>query len=322
MKNITQGHQRVWFGPALERKMNLNDYRNEVFSEEYVNIALGRTLQDFFTLTARKSFSVSLNDENAILSAKNNASSLVHEYFDMMIDQVVERRKNLDDFHGMQFVSIGEDCFSRTVLTQWGVKPFAKLGEKSGPFDLSVHPVASTVTLFETDFAGYLDPENLRFNEKNNYCSNQKFRIGFNHEISLTYAESNFQPLIEIYTRRLKHFRSIMASEAPTVLVFHSQHPSASTGSDICRLWNAVKGRWSVDNKVLVCSKTWQHGTEIVPSAPVNDPRVTIMDIHYPCDGYVWHLPKYCFTRGGFEFERQVVDFVKHAAAQLHRGDT
>jgi hypothetical protein len=284
-----------------------------------VRAALDKTLQELFVLTARKSFSVSLDDENAILLARNAASSLLHEYFDMMADQVVERRKNLNGFHGMHFVSIGEDCFSRTVLTQWGVKPFAKLGEKSGPFDLSIHPVASTTTLIETDFAAYLDPEHLRFNEKTNFSNNEKLKISFNHETGPTYAESHFQPLIDIYARRLEHFRGIMASQAPTVLVLHSQRPSASTGSDICRLWTAVKGRWSVDNKVLVCIKTWPHGAEIVPSASVNDPRIAILDIHYPCDGYVWYLPKYCFTREGFAFERQVIDFVKRAAARLRR---
>jgi hypothetical protein len=297
----------------------LNDYKNEEFSEDYVGKALSKTLQEIFTLTARKSFSVSTGDESTIRLAKDSASSLVHEYFDMMLHQVAERRKNLNDFRGVQFVSIGEDCFGRTVLTQWGVKPFAKLGEKSGPFDLSVHPVASTATLFETDFAGYLDPAHLQFDEKNNFTTNLKLKVSFNHETGPSYGESNFQPLIDIYTRRLDHFRTMMASEAPTVLVFHSQRPSVSTGSDIRRLWDAVKSRWSVDNKLLVCIKTWQHGTEIVPSAAMDDPRVTVMDINYPCDGYVWHLPKYGFTKDGFEFERQVVDFVKHAAVQLQR---
>ncbi|EWY42844.1 hypothetical protein N825_01540 [Skermanella stibiiresistens SB22] len=299
--------------------MDLNDYRNEKFSNDYVDANLKRSLQHFFALTARESFSVSPADEDVVRDAGDGAAALVRDYFDMMLEQVGERRRNLKDFQGIQFVSIGEDCFSRTILTQWGVKPFAKLGEKSGPFDLSVHPITSTIKLFQTDFEGYLDPENLGFVEKYNFISNHKVKVSFNHETGPTYTEDGFQPLIDIYTRRLKQFRAVMASEAPTVLVFHSRSPTASTGQHITQLWNAVKSRWSVDDKLMVCLRTWPHGAEIIPSATIDDPRVTVMDIHYPREGYVWHLPRYCFTREGFEFERRVVDFVKRAAIQFQR---
>ncbi|MBB5751347.1 hypothetical protein [Prosthecomicrobium pneumaticum] len=297
--------------------MSLIAYKNEAFSEENVSSSLGKALQDLFALTARKSFSVSTEDEATILSARAAASAMVSEYFDRMVVQAAERRRNLETFEGVRFVSIGEDCFSRTVLTQWGVKPFAKLGEKSGPFDLSVHPITTTATLFETDFAGYLDRANLVFNPNYNFCTNPKLKVGFNHEVGPSYAENDFAPLIEIYERRLAHFRALMEADAPTVLVCHVQRPSAGTGTHIARLWQAIRSRWSVDNKILVAIKTWRHGETALPSATVDDPRVAVLDLHYPAEDYVWHLPKYCFTRDGFAFERQVVDFVKQASGRL-----
>ena len=119
--------------------MNLDEWHNELFRADAAEARLAPVLRGFMQMTSRDGFSLSPADLAEIDAGEERALALVGAAFAIMREQAVERRRNLEDFAGIEIVSIGEDCFSRSVLTRWGLKKFAKLGEKSAPFDLSVH---------------------------------------------------------------------------------------------------------------------------------------------------------------------------------------
>ena len=50
--------------------------------------------------------------------------------------QFIDAHKN-DDIFAYKIVSLGCNCFPRTIPTLWGLKPRKKQGEKGCPFDLS-----------------------------------------------------------------------------------------------------------------------------------------------------------------------------------------
>lgn len=58
-----------------------------------------------------------------------------------------QHEKNI---YGYKIVSLGCDCFSRTIPTLWGIKPRKKQGEKGCPFDLSDNPLPAVVKYLET----------------------------------------------------------------------------------------------------------------------------------------------------------------------------
>lgn len=56
-----------------------------------------------------------------------------------------------------RIVSLGSDCFSRTIPTLWGVKPRKRQGEPGCPFDLSTNFLSGIVRNIEEDFANYFN---------------------------------------------------------------------------------------------------------------------------------------------------------------------
>lgn len=72
-----------------------------------------------------------------------------------------QHEKNI---YGYKIVSLGCDCFSRTIPTLWGIKPRKKQGEKGCPFDLSDNPLPAVVKYLENDFKGYFN--SLAYNKQ------------------------------------------------------------------------------------------------------------------------------------------------------------
>jgi hypothetical protein len=298
--------------------VNLDEHKNAAFRADAVAPRLAPVLRNLVQATSRLGFSVSTADLAEIDAAEVEARQALDGAFAMMREQALARRQNLADFADVEVVSIGQDCFSRTVLTRWGLKKFSALGERSGPFDLSVHRLRTTARLIETDFDGYMNPSQLVFNAKLNYCQHTGLGTHFNHEKGPEFADDGFAPLIARYAARIENFQAVMASGRPTALVLHVLRPSEpGTGAAVDALWKVIERRWGGANRRLIAVNTWPHGAEIVPTPTAFPESVTMIDIAYPAPNYVWHMPEHSFTEAGCAFEREVVARVKDAAACL-----
>ena len=297
--------------------MQFDDYRNPEFNASDVAAKFRFLMQTCFSRAAREGYSISDPDLAEIDAAAAAAQRIVAGSFAGMRAQAVARRANLEEFDGVEFVSLGEDCFSRTLATRWGLKKFARLGEKSAPFDLSVHRIGVATTLIARDFADYLDPADLVFNPQTDHCHHRRLGVQFNHETGPEFAADDFAPLIARYEARIAHFRSVMASDRPVALVFHGCRPHAAPlGGAIARLWDAIVARWGAGDKRLICINTWPHGAEIVPTE-VTRPGIAVLDIHYPRPGYIWHAARFAFAEDGVAFEAKCAEFVRREARLL-----
>jgi hypothetical protein len=297
--------------------MDVSSYRNAEFDASEIEARFRFQMQSAFMRASRDGFSISDADLADIEAAAETVTATVGRGFAALIDQVRQRRKNLEEFAGIEFVSLGEDCFSRTLTTRWGLKKPAGLGEKSAPFDLSIHRAGVTAGLIARDFANYIDPADLVFNEKTNHCYHQRLGVQFNHETGREFAADNFAPLIAKYAARVDNFRAVMASGRPLALVFHGVRPhEVPLGERIARLWDVVAARWGSENKRMICINTWPCGAEVVPTK-VDRPEVAVLDLHYPRPDYVWHLGHVAFSEDGIAFEARCADFVRHEARLL-----
>ena len=116
------------------------------------------------------------------------------------------------------FISLGENCFNRTVLTRHHLKSKREQGEKSYPFDLCVCSFSSMKQLIENDFADYFN--DLVWNDKDQLWINSKYDIRYNHDQDC--AKNNREKLIERYQRRINNFREMMRDGHEHVFVFSS----------------------------------------------------------------------------------------------------
>lgn len=297
--------------------MQFDDYRNPAFDASDITAKFRFLMQTCFTRASREGYSLSDPDLAEIDAAAARAQAVVARGFAQMRAQAVARRANLEAFDGVEFVSLGEDCFSRTLATRWGLKKFAALGEKSAPFDLSVHRIAVATALIARDFADYLDPADLVYNPQADHCAHRRLGVQFNHETGPEFAADNFAPLIARYQARIENLRAVMASDRPIALVFHGCRPHlAPLGDAIDRLWDTVADRWGAQGKRLICINTWPHGVEITPTETTR-PEVAVLDIHYPRPGYIWHAARFAFAEDGVAFEAECADFVRREAGLL-----
>lgn len=119
------------------------------------------------------------------------------------------------------FVSLGWDCFSRTVLTWWNMKHTKAEGEPSMPFDLAMHNIRSTIQILDNDFADFF--ETIRFDEQTGNWYNDKYYNVYNHDQNCT-TTGEFK---ERYLNRINNFRQVVQSADHVFFVYHD-----SVGND------------------------------------------------------------------------------------------
>lgn len=300
----------------------LDAVNNEYFRGADAVEALEGQLNFFWHLTSRVGMSISQSDLNEIEQAYGRASAAVDAVFESMLQTATERRQNLSRYSDVAFVSVGEGCLSRTVLTRWGLKPPRKLGEPTGAFDLAIHPIPATIALLERDFDGWIDPDRLSFSEEDGYVVNTDLGISFNHEVGEEYNEpGSFEKIRKIYERRLGNFRRVL-DEAPTIcFVLHAFIPSTGIWPEVKALWELLRARSPKADHLMLVLNTWKAGREIDTAGrePIADDNIQVVDIHYPSPEYRWWLDFSSAEGHGFEREliteaRSIVDGWRSAA--------
>ncbi|MBL0406309.1 hypothetical protein JKG68_20325 [Microvirga aerilata] len=291
--------------------MDIENYQNPLFSVEKASEHVTAAMINLMQLTSRDGFSISKTDIKTIEQARDVSINTMQDFFAAMVEQSHARLSNLSEFAGMNFISLGDDCFSRSILTRWGLKKSAALGEKSMPFDLSVHPLETIQHLITHDFAGYLDPESLEYCQNKKIVLHKKLQVTFNHEVGEKYAKDNYAELINVYSKRVENFRAAIARAAPITFVFHNSDPTRQSPASVKSAWSKIRDHLNVDGVFLTCVNTWKAGI-VVPTS-CNADAYCELNVCYPYTNYVWHLPKDQFSAEGRLFEKTVVSYIKEA---------
>jgi hypothetical protein len=284
---------------------------SSIVSAGQISTLLQASLLEIQKLTNYHGLAVSDGDIRELERARIAAGAYVASALDQMVEQARYRRHNLQTIASKyKIISIGEDCLSRSVATRWGLKPSSELGEKSHPFDLAVHPISSVASIIENRFDSYMNSENLYFSESEGVVRGRFFGISFNHEPGKHYADEGFLALREIYSRRVKNFQEDVAGSSDIVLLCHIQQPAEEPIKwvlDIERIRSFVEGNWIAKRIQVVSINTWRagsHGCTDIVSAQ----GIQMIDVTYPWEDYIWHLPECFMNPAGYAFERNIVD--------------
>lgn len=269
-------------------------------------------------VAAGNSLAISAADLADVVAVKERTLGLLAGWFDRLISLTEERRRNLVRYDGIGVVSLGCDCWSRAVLARWGLKKTAKLGERSGPFDLAVHPPETVAALLANDFAGYLEPEQLAYREADSICIQRHYHVSFNHEVGPEYAAEGFRKLREIYARRIANLRGALADPRPLGLVVHVPPFTdlSPSGADCLQRTcdQIAAGRQAPTAMIVIHSY-------IPGQACLTEERETarFMLCHFamPTPEYVWHLPQCYMSEAGHAYERRLVAIVAERLDRL-----
>jgi hypothetical protein len=263
-------------------------------------------------LSLKEKFSMKmLSMTEADIAALRGAGSLAivdtKRAFDQMVEQAEMRRSCLLQFRGIKVISLGADCFPRTIATHWGLKPSARLGERSHPFDLAVYTLSAVAKFIESDFLDYLSLPNLMISETGVTVRDVKYGIHFNHEVGEIFIKDNYSQLITTYRRRIDNFYADMQDERKKLFFCHNPILGPGDVANLENIRRALFLKWEKKNILFVCVNTWPFATNIPHLTYSMDPRCLVIDINLPKENYIWHLPTDRLSVEGYTFEKEIV---------------
>lgn len=291
-------------------------HRNDVLVPDAAVEAFLGPAREFALLSTGTGFAMSAADLADLVAVKERTLGSLANWFDRLIAMTEERRRNLVRYDGIGIVSLGCDCASRAVLTRWGLKKTASLGEKSGPFDLAVHPPEAVRDLVVGGFTDYMEPEQLAYDEANAVCINRQHVVRFNHEVGPAYAADGFAKLRETYARRIDNFHAAVAAPGPLLLVAHVPHfIEFFPGRVAClrQVRDHLATRRSAATDLVIVQSVAPDQTS---AAEQETDDFVLRAVPMPTADYVWHQPQCYMTAEGQAYERQIVATV---AARLER---
>lgn len=208
------------------------------------------------------------------------------------------RQIGLDKYH---LISLGNNCFGRMTFSYWGLKPRKADGEKTMPFDISIHPLKTVNDLLENHFQGYFD--DIEFDEQKGYWINPQLNIAFVHD-----HENDKTAFIEKYQNRIKALDAVLQDNVPCV--FFAYQDGAVKGEEINKLYTILK---------QLCAHKPFKLIYMVFNAPLPeniDADIATYRADFPV-GYR-HMDKYSkYTQNGLTFEKNVVDYTKQQIIAL-----
>jgi len=235
-------------------------------------------------------------------SAREKTEKFLHmlfntEYYrcDQIYQKICQENKSIgfDKYH---LVSLGYNCFGRMTFNYWGLKPRKADGEKTMPFDISVHPLNAIIDVLENHFSDYLD--DIVYSEKDNCWINKKYNISFVHD-----HENDKALFIERYKTRIANFYDVIEDKTPTLFFCYTDkepditaiNKLSSTLSDLC-----------VHKRHKLVYMVFNHA---IPEGVDNN--VSLYQANYP-QGYVHMDVKNKYNTSGQSFESGVVEFMRN----------
>lgn len=202
------------------------------------------------------------------------------------------------------FISLGENCFNRTVLTRHHLKCRREQGELSYPFDLCVCSVNAALQVIQNDFADYFD--DLYWNKRDHIWCNKKYGIRYNHDEDC--AETDKDKLVSRYSKRIDNFRKMLSDKQPHAFIFSTVNAGIDAHK-VCELRREL------------CQKTGQQisllfadlSKEGIKTANLSSEGVIYKHIPHPYPNYwgEWYKYEYFNSPEGREFEKSYIDFIE-----------
>jgi len=298
----------------------LQEHRNQAFNVQNVQAGFNCLMRDYSIQCSGGDLSISNQDISDLEFSRDNVIELLSDRFAKLIEMARARQKNLLKYQEINVISLGLDCLSRTICSRWGLKKSRRLGELSGPFDLSVHPPHCIELLIKDGFPGYLDIVNLKFSEEHNFCSNSLLGINFNHEVGIEYASDDFLKLRNIYSARILNFQKCVIDNLPLMLVVHVPHFTGLSSEIIAsfiRILDYIKGlRGNSARTAMIVVNTFQDSSRQVVDEIVEQ-NFCLYNVALPASDYVWFEPNCFLSDSGYSWESSIADLISSRIDKL-----
>lgn len=220
--------------------------------------------------------------------------------------QFIDAHKN-DDIFAYKIVSLGCNCFPRTIPTLWGLKPRKKQGEKGCPFDLSDNPLPNIAKYLQNDFDGYFDT--LAYHPQLRSWWIAKDEIVYCHEDDCN--ENSRNTIISRFSERIDNLREILKQDTKPALFISYFNPLMAPDdlNEVCRLFNQIFASLQQYRQ----DRTFRF-LIVDTSGVLNNCKGLHQDIKllsYPWlpQPYVWHEPQCRYKKSGLKFEQ---DFIRN----------
>ncbi len=219
-----------------------------------------------------------------------------------------------DDIFSYRLVSLGCDCFSRTIPTLWGIKPRKKQGELGYPFDLSRHNIKSVVTALTHDFREYFD--NLVFDQNLDSWVSDRGNIVYCHEPDC--HENDKDKIISRFSERIHNLRMILTEDTkPAIFICRYAPELAPNGIDeVYDLYNLLYKtlehyRQNRTFKLLLVDTFGRLDQKRL------NPKINFLSCPWLKQPYVWHYDECRYSSQGLKFEtlfiNTILDLIKQS---------
>ena len=128
-----------------------------------------------------------------------------------MIRQQAEKIKNKN----YNIISLGYNCYPRTLLTRYGLKKTREQGELTMPFDLAVFATKEITSNLRYDFKYFFD--DLEYSKEQKIWTRGKDKIQFRHDT--WFGEFSRNELIDKYKKRIENFYSVVNDPNPLLIL-------------------------------------------------------------------------------------------------------
>lgn len=191
-----------------------------------------------------------------------------------------------------KIISLGWNCLSRSLPTEWKLKPRREQGEKSTPFDLSMHDIKYMADIIQSHFKEYLQ-DTVKFNETE--WKNKQFNIIYNHDEDCQ-TKADFD---KRYLDRIKNFFDILSTDIPVLFIYNCRDDGSDDINDILKLKETV----------LKISKSKKSRFLALSNKKIEN--INNIDILYsplPYTKYIWWNENCRYCLRGYLYEKNIIN--------------
>lgn len=197
-------------------------------------------------------------------------------------------------------ISLGPNCYPKTILTRKGLLKRRNEGEVTLPFDLAWYHSAKYVTEFlNNNFENFLS--DLKYSEYSNSWDNGK-KINFSHESYIGPTEKH--RLIQIYRKRINNFRKKIKEQKP--IMFLQIFKDETVAQDCTNTYKALKNLCNDKFVYVVIDCTNNIEKNMLPQ------EIIFLKKPFPVEKPDVFNKDFYLSDKGKAFEEEIADFLEN----------
>lgn len=217
------------------------------------------------------------------------------------IEKILNQIKNTLKKEPYSIVSLGPNCYPRTVLTRMKLMKQKNCGRLTMPFDFAYYHSAKYVTEFlKNDFSDFF--EDLHYSD---FCKSfdSGKKINFSHEAYI--SKNNKSKLIKIYEKRILNFRKEIKKSKP--ILFLQILKDEEVGEDCKNTYFELK---------KLCG-TRKFAYIVIDLKDIVQPNkipfeIYLTKMHLPTEDSCVFSPDFYNSEYGKFFEKKIANFVEN----------